>query len=193
LLVWVSSGEPRFAIVRRSRELDLHQPKKSRRMSQFGLAKPAESSRQAQGVPAQCVGAPLRASWKTSWLGPFSFWTSCGIYLKGARVGYVFLWAPRTSGGFRKSILSETAGAGSRLNAKRLHRWGRPFWGPTAPRPVRTSGTRCGSIPRLGAGSLERRPARVLATPGTDGSRNRRTPRVTRGRQPERACSGPSG
>src|SRR6476661_940535 len=44
-----------------------------------------------------------------------------------------------------------------------------------------------------GAGSLERRPARVLATPGTDGSRNRRAPRVTRGRQPERACSGPSG
>jgi hypothetical protein len=27
------------------RELDLHQPKKSRRMSQFGLAKPAGSSR----------------------------------------------------------------------------------------------------------------------------------------------------
>src|SRR5262249_27879683 len=37
-----------------------------------------------QGVPAQCVGAPLRASRKTWRLGPYSFWTSCGIYLKGA-------------------------------------------------------------------------------------------------------------
>src|SRR5262245_62681638 len=37
-----------------------------------------------QGVPAQCVGALLRASRKTWRLGPYSFWTSCGIYLKGA-------------------------------------------------------------------------------------------------------------
>ena len=34
-------------------------------------------------------------------------------------------------------------------------------------------------VPRLGAGCLERRPARVRVTPGTDGSCNRRAPRVT--------------
>jgi hypothetical protein len=44
-----------------------------------------------------------------------------------------FCWALRPSGGFRKSILSETAGAGPRLNANRLHRWGKPFWGPKRP------------------------------------------------------------
>src|SRR5262249_11147150 len=37
-----------------------------------------------QGVPAQCVGAPLRASRKTWRLGPYSFLTSCGSYLKRA-------------------------------------------------------------------------------------------------------------
>src|SRR5258708_21854407 len=36
------------------------------------------------GVPAQVVGAPLRASRKSWRSGPHSFWTSCGIYLKGA-------------------------------------------------------------------------------------------------------------
>src|SRR5215831_15275710 len=37
-----------------------------------------------QGVPAQCVGAPLRASRKTWRLGLYSFWVSCGISRKGA-------------------------------------------------------------------------------------------------------------
>src|SRR5262249_60667092 len=37
-----------------------------------------------QGVPAQCVGALLRASRKTWRLGPYFFLASCGVYLKGA-------------------------------------------------------------------------------------------------------------
>src|SRR5262245_41826841 len=36
------------------------------------------------GVPAQCVGALSCAPWKRRWLGPISFWASCGIYLKGS-------------------------------------------------------------------------------------------------------------
>ena len=41
----------------------------------------------------------------------------------------IFPGASTTSGGFRKCVLSETAGAVSRLDVSRLHRRGRPFWG----------------------------------------------------------------
>src|SRR5438552_15392545 len=41
----------------------------------------------------------------------------------------IFPGASATSGSFRKCVLSETAGAVSRLDVSRLHRRGRPFWG----------------------------------------------------------------
>src|SRR5262249_5896926 len=37
----------------------------------------------ARACRPSVVGAPLRASRNTWRLGPYSFWTSCGIYLKG--------------------------------------------------------------------------------------------------------------
>src|SRR5262249_20018200 len=48
------------------------------------------------------------------------------------------------SGSCRRPVLSETAGAGCRLNVNRLHRWGRPFAGLRALRPVRTFRRGCG-------------------------------------------------
>jgi hypothetical protein len=102
-----------------------------------------------------------------------------------------FFWAPGRSGGFRTSILSETAGAGFRLNG--LHRRGRPFWGPRAPRPVGTSKAERG-VCRAGGQDLRSAvlPAFVPRQAGIAG-RNGRFPEMNRGRQPERACSGSSG
>lgn len=56
----------------------------------FAWQIPCQPLHRWQGVPAQCVGAPLRASWKSWWLGPYSFWTSCGIYLKGSEADRIF-------------------------------------------------------------------------------------------------------
>jgi hypothetical protein len=94
-----------------------------------------------QGVPAPFVGAPLRASWNRWWLGPYSFWSSCGIFRKEARADYIFPLAPAASGSFRKYVLSETAGAGtvrSWLNFQGLHRRGRPIFGPRLRRHATT-------------------------------------------------------
>ena len=96
------------------------------------------------------------------------------------------------SGSCRKPVLSETAGTGSRLNANRLHRWGRPFAGLRAPRPVRTLRRECGLsrpggqdfssavLPALSSARVGRR----VATGGS---------RIKTGRQAERVCSGSSG
>ena len=96
------------------------------------------------------------------------------------------------SGSCRRPVLSETAGAGSRLNANRLHRWGRPFAGLRAPRPVRTLRRGCGLgrpagqdfssavLPAVSSARVGRR----VATGGS---------RVKTGRQAERVCSGSSG
>ena len=96
------------------------------------------------------------------------------------------------SGSCRKPVLSETAGTGSRLNANRLHRWGRPFAGLRAPRPVRTLRRECGLsrpggqdfssavLPALSSARVGRR----VATGGS---------RIKPGRQAERVCSGSSG
>jgi len=63
-------------------------------------------------------------------VGTYSFWASCGISLKGDQADReLFPGASVTSGSFRKCVLSETAGAVSRLDVSRLHRRGRPFWG----------------------------------------------------------------
>src|ERR1700737_3273425 len=65
------------------------------------------------------ASARLRAlHGKTANRGSSSFWTSCGVDLEGGEGGFVF--SLRTNGfrRFRKSILSETAGAGWRLKAK---------------------------------------------------------------------------
>ena len=71
----------------------------------------------AQGVPARCVGASLRVLQKTWRLGPSSFWTSCGIYLKGTEVHRSFLFVAKAFRRFPEVVLSETAGAGlARLN-----------------------------------------------------------------------------
>ncbi len=95
-------------------------------------------------------------------------------------------------GSCRKPVLSETAGAGSRLNANRLHRSGRPFAGLRAPRLVRTLRRGCGLsrpggqdfssavLPALSSARVGRR----VATGGS---------RMKTGRQAERVCSGSSG
>jgi hypothetical protein len=97
------------------------------------------------------------------------------------------------SGSCRRPVLSETAGAGCRLNVNRLHRWGRPFAGLRALRPVRTLRRGCGLsrpagqdfssavLPALSSARVGRRVA-------TGGSRILNT-----GRQAERVCSGSSG
>ena len=64
----------------------------------FAWQNPCHPLHRGQGVPARCVGAPLCASWKTWWLGPYSFWTSCGIYLKGSEADCNFSWGAK---GFR--------------------------------------------------------------------------------------------
>src|SRR5262249_12255726 len=105
-----------------------------------------------------------------------------------------FLCASGSSGSFRKSILSETAGAGSRLNANRLHRRGRPFWGREPrdrfePREPGAAYARAGGGQDLSSAVLPAFVKRKVRTAG----RNRRFPDVKPGRQPERACSGSSG
>ena len=96
------------------------------------------------------------------------------------------------SGSSRRPVLSETAGAGCRLNVNRLHRWGRPFGGLRALRPVRTFWRGCGLsrpagqdfssvvLPALSSARVGRRVA-------TGGSRI-----LSTGRLAERVCSGSS-
>ena len=100
-----------------------------------------------QGVPARCVGAPLRASQKRWQLGPHSFWTSSGTDLKGARADRIFLSGAKAFRRFPEVRPVQDcrcrAALRSRLNPQSLHRRGKTVLGPKAPRPVRTSRTRC--------------------------------------------------
>ncbi|TMJ95156.1 MAG: 50S ribosomal protein L10 [Alphaproteobacteria bacterium] len=100
-------------------------------------------------------------------VGTYSFWASCGISLKGAQADReLFPGASATSGGFRKCVLSETAGAVSRLDVSRLHRRGRPFWGrePRDRFEPRVPGAADGALE--GAGFEQRRPVCVRAALG---------------------------
>jgi hypothetical protein len=105
-----------------------------------------------------------------------------------------FRGASWTSGGFRKCVLSKTAGAGSRLKDDRLHRWGRPFWGLRAPRPVRTATSGCGLL-RRPEGRMSAAPSclRFVQRQARTAGRNRRFPDVKPGRQAERVSGGSSG
>src|SRR4029077_7385519 len=80
------------------------------------------------------------------------------------------------SGSCRRPVLSETAGAGSRLNANRLHRWGRPFCGLESPATGSNLRARVRLEPPRRAGFQQRRPARVVQRQGRTASRNRRFP-----------------
>src|SRR5262249_31014097 len=90
-----------------------------------------------------------------------------------------FRGASWTSGGFRECVLSKTAGAGSRLKDDRLHRWGRPFWGLRAPRPVRTATSGCGLL-RRPEGRMSTAPSclRFVHRQARTTGRNRRFPDV---------------
>jgi hypothetical protein len=104
-----------------------------------------------------------------------------------------FFRASGVSGSCRRPVLSETAGAGSRLNANRLHRWGRPFAGLRAPRPVRTLRRGCGLSRRPGGQDFSSAVLPALSSQGRTASRNRRFPDMKTGRQAERVRSGSSG
>ena len=151
-----------------------------------------------EGGPAQCVGAPLRASQKTWWLGPYSFWASCGIYLKGSKADRDFPLGAKVFRRFPevhpvRDCRCRGLASRSRLNSKCLHRWGRPFWGdePRDRFEPRQPGAAHAALG--GQDYEERRPAWVRANPGTGGRSQPAVPALMTGRQPERACSGSSG
>src|SRR5262245_25263614 len=147
-----------------------------------------------QGVPAQCVGAPLRASRKTWRLGPYSFWTSCGIHLKGAGakrgISFGRQGLPAVSGSPSCPRLQvPAAGLNTIACTDGEDRFGaeRPATGSNLENPVRL-------LPAPGGQDLSSAilPAFVQRKVRMAG-RNRRCPGVNTGRQPERACSGSSG
>src|SRR5262245_20526359 len=115
-----------------------------------------------QGVPAQCCRRAF-ARFKENMAVTTLFLLDVLRDLSERRRGQArdFFGRQGLPGGFRKSVLSKTAGADSRLNANCLHRRGRPFWG-RAPRDrfePREPGA--ASVRAWGAGSHQCRPAGV--------------------------------